>query len=113
MNDPIRADLDRVLLPVAKEGIDQLKVSKDGALLDELGKGDLPERLSAPEDATQSSDQVLTSSREALVKVVTAGFEEGKWKFSDGSAKFTATIADLSFRRSSTIARKGSTRAMY
>ena len=98
MNDPIRADLDRVLLPVAKEGIDQLKVSKDGALLDELGKGDLPERLSAPEDATQSSDLVLTSSREALVKVVTAGFEEGKWKFSDGSAKFTATIADPVFQ---------------
>jgi hypothetical protein len=98
MNDPIRADLDRILLPVAKDGIDQLKVSKDGSVLDELNKSDLPERLSVSEGSTESTSQVLTSTREALVKVVTAGFEEGKWKFSDGSSKFTATIADPVFQ---------------
>jgi hypothetical protein len=98
MNDPIRADLDRVLLPVAKEGIDELKVFKDGVVLDEVNKSDLPERLSVSEDTRDSSAQVLTSSREALVKVVTAGFEEGKWKFSDGSSKFTATIDDPVFQ---------------
>jgi hypothetical protein len=76
-----------------------LKVSKNGTVLDEITKADLPPRLSAPENQQESGDHVLTNSREALVKVVTANFEDGKWKFSDGSSKFSATIADPVFQQ--------------
>lgn len=98
LNDPIRADLDRVALPVIRAGIDKLRVSKDGALLDELTKGDLPPRLTAIDAQTESGEQVLRNTREVLVKVVTANFEEGKWKFFDGSSKFSAVIADPVFQ---------------
>ena len=98
MNDPIRADLDRLVLPVTKEGVERLKVSKDGNLLGELIKDDLPPRLSTPETPPEETEHSLTSVREAFVKVATASFEEGKWKFSDGSSKFSATIADPVFQ---------------
>jgi hypothetical protein len=83
---------------VANEGIEKLKFSKDGNQLGELTKDDLPPRLSTPEYQQESTENSITSNREAFVKVVTAGFEEGKWKFSDGSSKFTATIADPVFQ---------------
>jgi hypothetical protein len=98
MNDPVRADLDRFALPVTKEGIERVKISKDGNLLGELTKGDLPPRLSAPENQQEATEHSITSDREAFVKVVTAGFEDNKWKFSDGSSKFNATIADPVFQ---------------
>jgi hypothetical protein len=99
MNDPIRADLDHVARSVAKDGIDKLEVSKDGKLLDDITKADVPARVKALEAQQESTESVLTDTREALVKVVTANFEKGKWKFSDGGSKFNATIADPVFQQ--------------
>ncbi len=99
MNDAIRGDVDHVARSVAKDGIDKLEVLKDGKLLDDMTKDDLPLRVKALESPQESTDQLLTDTREALVKVVTANFEKGKWKFSDGGSKFNATIADPVFQQ--------------
>jgi hypothetical protein len=99
MNDAIRSDVDHVARSVAKDGIDKLEVLKDGQLLDDITKDDLPTRIKDLEAAQESSEHVLTDTREALVKVVTANFEKGKWKFSDGGSKFNATISDPVFQR--------------
>jgi len=98
MNDPIRSDLDRVALPVVREGIDRLQVSRDGEQVNNLEKNDLPPRITSLQSEIESSGQILSSTREAFVKVVTANFEEGKWKFSDGASKFSAKIADPVFQ---------------
>jgi hypothetical protein len=99
MNDPIRSDLDRVVQPVANAGIDDLRVSRDGNVVDELRKEDLPRRLASSEIQNQLEDGAVKSTREALVKVTTANFEQGKWRFSDGSSKFSAKIADPVFQQ--------------
>jgi hypothetical protein len=99
MNDAIRADVDHVARSVAKDGIDKLEVLKEGQLLDNITKDDLPARVKALEADERSTEHVLTDTREALVKVVTANFEKGKWKFSDGGSKFNATIADPVFQQ--------------
>src|SRR5690242_1924054 len=93
-NDAIRADVDQVARSVAREGIDKLDVEKEGNLLERLTKEDVPARIRQLETDQESIDHVLTDVREALVKVVTANFEKGKWKFSDGESKFNAEIAD-------------------
>jgi hypothetical protein len=98
MNDAIRSDVDRVVLPLAKEGVDDLKVSREGTILNEVRKEDLPERVTALETQSESTEQVIRNQREALLKVTTANFEDGKWRFSDGSAKFSAKIADPIFQ---------------
>ena len=53
----------------------------------------------ALEETQESNEHVLTDNREALLKVVTANFEKGKWKFSDGGSKFNASIADPVFQQ--------------
>jgi hypothetical protein len=99
MNDAIRSDIDHVALSVAKAGIDKLEVVKEGKVLEEITKDDLPARVKDLEAAHELTEHVLTDTREALVKVVTANFEKGKWKFSDGGSKFNATIADPVFQQ--------------
>jgi hypothetical protein len=45
LSDPIRNEVDKALRPIAKPGIDKLEVRKDKAVLEEINKGDLPERV--------------------------------------------------------------------
>jgi hypothetical protein len=99
LNDAIRSDVDHVARSVATDGIDKLEVVKDGKVLEDITKDDLPARVKALEAAQESTEHILTDTREALVKVVTANFEKGKWKFSDGGSKFNATIADPVFQQ--------------
>jgi len=99
MNDAIRADLDEVARSVAKDGIDELEVSKNGNILDAIAKEDLPARIIADESTDLPIERVLTNIREAFVTVVTANFEQGKWRFSDGASKFNATLADPVFQQ--------------
>ncbi len=97
MNDSIRAAADRVLRPIAREGMDKLEVRKDSQSI-EMTKSDLPARVVVLEQSRLDTQQTLTDTREALLKVVTANFEKGKWTFSDGTAKFSAKEADPSFQ---------------
>jgi hypothetical protein len=99
MNDAIRADIDEVARSVAREGIEKLQVSKDGTILDTIAREDLPPRITAFESTTIPTEHALTNTREALVTVVTANFEQGKWRFSDGASKFSATLADPIFQQ--------------
>lgn len=98
MNDAIRSHVDRVLRPLAKEGIDVLEVRREKEVIDRLEKSDLPERVfqfSREDNRTE----VLSDTREALLKVIKVDFENGKWRFSDGSAKFAATLDDATFQK--------------
>jgi len=98
MNDIIRNDVDKVMRPLAKPGIDKIEVRKDKQVIEQLSKENLPARvLESGEQASEKQD-TLSNYREALLKVVTANFEKGKWKFSDGAAKFNAEIEDPVFR---------------
>jgi hypothetical protein len=97
MNDAIRSHVDRVVRPLAKVGIDFLEVRKEKQLIDRLEKADVPERVyeSSPESGMS---EVLFDSREALLNVIKVDFEKGKWRFSDGTAKFAAAINDSVFQ---------------
>lgn len=98
LNDSIRADIDQVARSVAKDGIRQLEISQNGKLLDTLGQEDVPFQIREFEMGVEDG-QIISGSREALVKVVTANFENGKWRFSDGTSKFNATMADPVFQQ--------------
>ena len=99
VNDTVRSDLDQIARTVAREGIEKLEVHQDEALVEQLSKEDLPSHVKALEAPQESTEHTQTDTREALLKVVTANFEEGKWKFSDGQAKFNASIVDPIFQQ--------------
>ena len=97
LNDPIRADVDKMLLPVAKDGVESLTVIREGTEPSEVRKEDLPERI-VSNAQEQLSQNPLRNTREALLKVATANFEKGKWRFSDGTTRFSADISDPEFQ---------------
>lgn len=98
LNDQVRRLVDRVVRPVAKNGIDKLETRRDNQTLEEIAKDDLPSRVLAAQPELAEGGE-LSNTREALLKVVTANFGKGKWRFSDGAAKFSADIEDRAFRQ--------------
>lgn len=98
LNDAIRARVDRVVQPIAKTGIDSLEVRKGAEVIDRIEKTDVPERVHESFRETRKAE-VLSDTREALLKVTKANFEKGKWGFSDGTAKFGADVNDADFQR--------------
>jgi hypothetical protein len=98
LNDAYRGEIDRTLKPLAKDGIDTLEVRKNMELIESVTKEDLPERIFESAARESQSGETLTDRREALVKVVKANFEKGKWTFSDGTARFNADVDDPVFR---------------
>jgi hypothetical protein len=99
MNDAIRERIDRVVRPLAKEGIDTLEVRKGKELIERIQKSEVPERVyeSSREGRTA---EVLSDTREALLKVIKVNFAEkkGRWTFSDGTAQFGADVNDAAFQ---------------
>lgn len=96
-NDGLRSKIDGIMRPLGRPGINKLEIRKNQQVIEEVHKEDLPERVL--ESSSCSSQQILIDTRETLVKVVSPHFENGKWKFSDGNAKFSADIQDPVFRQ--------------
>lgn len=99
MNDAIRSRIDRVVRPLAREGIDTLEVRKGKELIERIEKAEVPDRVY--ESSRESRDaEVLSDTREALLKVTKANFDDkkGRWGFSDGTAKFGADVNDAIFQ---------------
>lgn len=98
MNDAVRADVDRLMHPLAKNGIDVLEVYKEKQLIERIEKKDVPARVLESDHRVAATD-VLTDIREAKLRIVKANFEEGKWMFWDGEAKFNASLNDPVFQQ--------------
>jgi|HubBroStandDraft_6_1064221.scaffolds.fasta_scaffold01782_8 hypothetical protein len=99
MNDAIRSRIDRVVRPLAKEGIDTLEVRKGKELIERLEKAEVPDRVYESARESRTAEQI-TDTREALLKVTKANLDDkkGKWGFSDGTAKFGADVNDAAFQ---------------
>lgn len=81
------------------KGIKQVTLNADDAV-------DAPKLVLSPQDIenatvpepSEEETSVETLRREALLKIVTGQFEEGyKWRFTDGTNTFTATMEDPTF----------------
>jgi hypothetical protein len=54
--------------------------------------------VNVPDPEPSSDDTIITQKREALLKIVSAQFDQGYlWRFSDGTNTFTAGMEDTSF----------------
>jgi hypothetical protein len=100
MNDAVRGELDRFVRPVAGPGIDTLEIRQKKKTVERISKDDLPERVITGDtmELGDPAHRILSSTREARLRVVKANFEKGKWGFSDGTTKFGADIHDPGFQ---------------
>lgn len=99
MNDLIRGGVDKIVSPVARDGIEKFEARQDKKMLEEIAKSDLPDHVLeyAPKISAAGED-ILSNIRETHLKVMKANFDKGKWSFSDGTAKFNADIKDAAFQ---------------
>lgn len=89
---PTRRELTKVLEPLEKEGINEVRVGQDGNLLS-VKKEELPYFRFAPGD--ESLSEIVN---EMKFEIVSPNFQKGlKWKLSDGVSTFYAEILDEHF----------------
>jgi hypothetical protein len=96
----IRSSISTTIRPVSRPGIRSLSIKRGDESINEVLKSDLPALTDTVMDLAKTSGAtILEDSREAMLRVIRANFEKGKWGFSDGSAHFSAEIDDEDFRK--------------
>lgn len=91
----VKQSLARVLKPLESDGIDVFASGLNGVTQNVVTSNDLPSFVEAAQEADVVSD--ITSER-VLLQVESAVFKDGnKWRLSDGSSTFYATIGDDEF----------------
>jgi len=99
-DDVVRASLGGMARPVSRPGMESLTIKKRDRTINEVEKQDLPPSfLEGERLLTETDAKILEDTKEAVLRVVRANFEKGKWGFSDGSAHFSADVEDDDFRR--------------
>lgn len=94
MNFNIRRSIEKVVLPLKKDGINRFYAKDKNKKVFEIEKSDIPYF-----DAPIPKEEVLEDIEfVANVQLVNVAFQESnKWRFSDGTISFFATVTDNSF----------------
>ena len=94
-NSPaVRRSVRPLVSPLSKPGIDTFEVRRNGQPLDSVEK----EELAYFCTEASGDETALVGTREALLRLVTVHFVgKRKWTFSDGTARFDASIEDREF----------------
>ena len=94
-NRRVRMELRNVLRPLDVEGIDSFSTSTSAGLAEIITKNELSFFLPPADGEEALSD---STSSGLLLKVESAVFKDGnKWRFTDGSRSFYASIEDAAF----------------
>lgn len=96
-----RVSLERIVAPVKGDGIDafELRDPEDAEKDEPIIKID---KLTVPSFKAPPASDVMdieeqTQEQEILARIISVNFEQGKWRFSDGTNAFWASIADETF----------------
>ena len=93
----IREASERILRPLRTKGIESLSIKRDGKVIEVLHSSEVEGFVSSDGSDAKSVAQ-NPYSRPLMVKVERLSFKPGtRWRFSDGSSSFSATIADKDF----------------
>jgi hypothetical protein len=94
MNFNVRRYLEKVVLPLRKEGIDHFYVKENGTNVIEIKKDEVDYfNAPIPQEEVLEDVELITN-----VQLVNVAFQEtNKWRFSDGTTSFFATVEDNNF----------------
>lgn len=102
LNVDCRNHIEQVMKPLKEEGVDgfELRNPEKQADKNPLVRVDKEqaELFKAP-PAAEPSEEPVVSSQTRLVSIVSINFQNGKWRFSDGSAVFWASMEDEDFNQ--------------
>ena len=96
-----RISIEKIIEPIKHDGIESFELrkpeSKETDEPIEVVQKDDAEFFSAPGNETDDEEFSRSPEHEGMFKIVTVNFENGKWKFNDGSGTFWASVADEQF----------------
>lgn len=92
----IRRKARDVVSPLGREGIDEVRLSRDSARPPDvvITKGELDAYEGA---ATEEGEVLLDEEREMLFQLSSVSFEGDKWRLSDGTQTFGVSVEDTTF----------------
>ena len=88
-----RTQIKRVVTPLDEDGIDSLELYSEKTEMITINKEETS-LFDVPDVKEKVIDPVIN---EIYLQLLNVAFEHGKWKFSDGSNQFFATIEDADF----------------
>ena len=91
-----RTQIKRVVTPLDEDGIDSLELYSEKTEMITINKEETS-LFDVPDVKEKVIDPVIN---EIYLQLLNVAFEHGKWKFSDGSNQFFATIEDADFMES-------------
>lgn len=91
-NKEVRQAASALLKPLESDGMDYFEVKSEGKKLTQVKTKELGYFAPLPEPDVKES--AITSEYEAFLVVISQSFDDGKWRFQDGDAKYFAEITD-------------------
>lgn len=102
LNVDCRVSLEEVMKPLQEDGIESVELRNPDDAGDKEPLVHIPKRdvevFKAP-PAEDTDEPPIERETESLVSIVSINFQNGKWRFSDGSAVFWASMEDEVFNR--------------
>lgn len=96
-----RISIEKIIEPIKHDGIESFELrkpeSKEKDEPIEVVQKDDAEFFSAPGNEIEDEEFSPSPEHDGMFKIVTVNFENGKWKFNDGSGTFWASVADEQF----------------
>jgi hypothetical protein len=94
MNFNIRRSIEKMVLPLKKEGIERFYAKAENKMVIEIEKTETPYfEAPIPKEEILEDTEFVTN-----VQLVNVAFQESnKWRFSDGTTSFFANVTDLGF----------------
>lgn len=96
-----RISIEKIIEPIKHDGIESFELrrpeSKETDTPIEVVEKVDAEFFTAPGNETDDEEFSPSPEHEGMFKIVTVNFENGKWKFNDGSGTFWASVADEQF----------------
>jgi hypothetical protein len=93
-NYPVRKNLEGIIKPLEKEGIDSLEIRSNNKCIESISKEET-DSFSVPD---YDEDPIIIQESEAAFHIISCVFKEGnKWRLADGSRTISAAILHEEF----------------
>lgn len=96
-----RINIEKIIEPVKHEGIEAFELRKpevenESEAIEIIKKDDVV-FFDAPANEMPNEELKPAPEHEAILKIVSVNFDNGKWKFNDGESSFWASLEDKNF----------------
>lgn len=96
-----RINIEKIIEPLSEDGVDGFQLRNPKDIQDKVPVVNISKAeanlFKAPPAADEDDMENITAKQNIIARIVSVNFDDGKWRLSDGTNTFWATIADEEF----------------